>query len=112
MARMNRWLKEPLLHFLLAGGLLFAAYARLNAPGQWHGPLASGYGVHLVRVDARQAGQERPFAEVRAQALDEWQREQQEKAGKQFFARLLKKYDVIVEDSVKPLIGPLKAGVK
>jgi len=30
---MRRWLKEPLLHFLLAGGLLFAAYAWLNRGG-------------------------------------------------------------------------------
>jgi hypothetical protein len=27
---MRRWLKEPLLHFLVAGGLLFAAYGWLN----------------------------------------------------------------------------------
>lgn len=28
---MQHWLREPLLHFLLAGGLLFAAYGWLNA---------------------------------------------------------------------------------
>jgi hypothetical protein len=27
---MKRWLHEPLLHFLLAGALLFAAYGWLN----------------------------------------------------------------------------------
>ncbi|HSO46879.1 MAG TPA: peptidyl-prolyl cis-trans isomerase, partial [Rhizobiaceae bacterium] len=30
---MRRWITEPLLHFLLAGGLLFAAYAWLNRGG-------------------------------------------------------------------------------
>jgi hypothetical protein len=77
------------------------------APGQWHGPLASGYGFHLVRVGAQQAGQVRPFEQVRTQVLDEWHRVQQVKASELFFDRLLKKYDVVVEDSLKPLIGPL-----
>ena len=30
---MNTWLKEPLLHFLLAGALLFGFYAWLNRGG-------------------------------------------------------------------------------
>jgi hypothetical protein len=30
---MRHWLKEPLLHFLVAGGLLFAVYAWLNRVG-------------------------------------------------------------------------------
>jgi hypothetical protein len=75
--------------------------------GQWHGPVASTYGFHLVRVSARQDAQTRPFGTARAQVLEDWQREQQAKAGERFFAGLLKKYDVAVDESVKPLIGPL-----
>jgi hypothetical protein len=75
-------------------------------PGQWHDPVASGYGFHLVRISERQAVQPRPFDEVRAQVLDEWHRSQQAKANAQFFAALLKKYDLVVEESVNPLIGP------
>lgn len=82
------------------------------APGQWSDPLASSYGFHLVRVDAQQAGQARPFDEVRAQVLDEWHRVQQVQASKQFFDRLLKKYDVVVEDGLKPLIGPSAGGMR
>ncbi|MDP2827228.1 MAG: peptidylprolyl isomerase [Sulfuricellaceae bacterium] len=82
------------------------------APGQWHGPLASSYGFHLVRVDAQQAAQARPFEQVRAQVLDEWYRVQQDKASQQFFAGLLKKYDVVVEDKLKPLIGPLSGNMQ
>jgi parvulin-like peptidyl-prolyl isomerase len=77
------------------------------APGQWHGPLASSYGFHLVRVDEQRAAQARPFEQVRTQVLDEWHRVQQEKASAQFFAGLLKKYHVVVEGGLKPLIGPL-----
>jgi hypothetical protein len=82
------------------------------APGQWHGPVASSYGFHLVWVDAQQAAQARPFEQVRTQVLDEWHRVQQAKASELFFAGLLKKYNVVVEDSLKPLIGPLSAGMQ
>jgi len=75
--------------------------------GQWQGPVASGYGFHLVRISARQDTQPRPYEAARAQVLEDWQREEQTKAGKRFFAELLKKYDVVVDDSVKPLVGPL-----
>ncbi len=75
--------------------------------GPWHGPVASSYGFHLVRVNSRQDARPRPFEEVREQVLQDWQRVEQTKAGQRFFAELLKKYDVVVDDSVKPLVGPL-----
>jgi parvulin-like peptidyl-prolyl isomerase len=75
--------------------------------GPWHGPVASAYGFHLVRVSARQDAQPLPYEAVRAQVLGDWQREEQNRAGQRFFAELLKKYDVVVDDSVKPLVGPL-----
>jgi parvulin-like peptidyl-prolyl isomerase len=76
------------------------------ATGQWHGPVASSYGFHLVRISARQDTQPLPYEAARAQVLEDWQRDEQTKAGKRFFAELLKKYDVVVDDSVKPLVGP------
>ena len=33
--------------------------------GRWSGPVASGFGVHLVRIDARTPGRVPPLAEVR-----------------------------------------------
>jgi parvulin-like peptidyl-prolyl isomerase len=77
------------------------------AAGPWQGPVASAYGFHLVRVSARQAAQPLPYEAVRAQVLEDWQREEQAKAGQRFLAGLLKKYDVVVDDSVKQLVGPL-----
>jgi len=77
------------------------------AAGPWQGPVASAYGFHLVRVSARQAAQPLSYEAVRAQVLEDWQREEQAKAGQRFLAGLLKKYDVVVDDSVKQLVGPL-----
>lgn len=77
-------------------------------PGNWQGPVASGYGFHLVLVKDHEPAKQRPFADARAQVLAEWQREQQAKANEQFFAALFKKYDVVVDESVKPLLGTIR----
>jgi hypothetical protein len=95
----------------LFGGA-FASKVFTLEPGQWHGPVASGYGFHLVQISERQAAQPRPFDEVRAQVRDEWQRVQQAKASAQYFARLLQKYDVVVEESLQSLLGPLTEVVR
>ena len=76
-------------------------------PGRWHGPVESAYGFHLVSVSARSAAQPHPFDEARAQVLEEWHRARQAEATDQFHADLLKKYIVVVEDSVRPLLSSL-----
>ena len=74
-------------------------------PGAWHGPIESGYGLHLVRVSAQTPARLREFAEVRAQVLDRWRDQRQREDNEKYFAALLKKYDVVVDASVKPLVG-------
>lgn len=73
-------------------------------PGEWQGPLASTYGFHLVRVSERQEATPRPFTEIRAQVLEDWQRDQQDKAGERYIADLRRKYTVVVDDSLKPVL--------
>jgi parvulin-like peptidyl-prolyl isomerase len=80
--------------------------------GRWHGPIASAYGFHLVRVSARQEARPLPFEEARPQLIEDWQREQQAKAAERFLAGLLKKYDVVADKSVEPLIAPLLETVR
>jgi hypothetical protein len=48
------------------------------APGRWHGPVLSGYGVHLVYVYERREAPSPLFDNVRQYVLQNWQREQQE----------------------------------
>jgi hypothetical protein len=66
----------------------------------------------LVHIRERQAAQPRPFDKVHPQVLDEWHRSQQAKVNAQFFAGLLKKYDLVVDESIKPLLGPLAEAVR
>jgi hypothetical protein len=109
----DRLLLEPVFHgeteqtlSSVLGRDFAAAVFRLE-PGAWSGPIRSGYGLHLVRVSARKESVVRPFAEVRAQVLEEWRREQERAANAQYLAQLRRKYDVVIEESVKPLLGPL-----
>jgi len=74
-------------------------------PGDWHGPLESGYGVHLVRVAAARPAQRRDFEEVRPLVLERWREHQQREAEARFLERLMAKYPVLIDDSVKAAIG-------
>lgn len=93
-------------------GREFATAVFALSPGSWHGPVASAYGFHLVRVSEQQAAQPRSLAEVRDQVLEAWHREEQTRAKEQFFAMLLKKYDVAVDEAVKPMLAALDATIK
>jgi hypothetical protein len=85
----------------------FASAAFALQPGKWHGPIASGYGLHLVRVSALKPARPRPFAEVRDKVLEVWREEQRRVESERYYAALLEKYQVSADESVKPLLGSL-----
>lgn len=88
-------------------GQKFASKIFTLAPNRWQGPVVSAHGFHLVHIHDVQPVQMRAFEETRAQVLEDWYRIQQERASAQFLAALYEKYDVIVDDGIAPLIGPL-----
>lgn len=88
-------------------GAKFASAVFALPPGTWHGPIESGYGLHLVRVSAQTPARPREFAQVRPQVLERWQDQRQREDNEKYFASLLKKYDVAVDASVQPLVGVL-----
>jgi len=67
------------------------------APGEWHGPVESGYGVHLVLVSARTEGRLPALEEVRDAVRREWENAQREKVNEALYQRLLARYMVIIE---------------
>lgn len=80
-------------------------------PGEWRGPLESGYGVHLVKVTAIQPARRRDFSEVRPLVLERWREQQEREAQARFFAGLMAKYDVRIDEDVKAAMGaPLTLG--
>ena len=63
-------------------GSEFATQVEEAPVGQWSGPLQSGFGLHLVRVDERKAGALPTLEEIRPLVLREWQAEQRKQANR------------------------------
>jgi hypothetical protein len=66
-------------------------------PAQWHGPVLSGYGVHLVYVHSLQDSPEPVFAEVQEQVFESWQAEQQELFNQLYFDSLKSRYEIVID---------------
>jgi hypothetical protein len=83
-------------------GESFAATLGELPSGQWHGPIASGYGAHLVFVSERTEGRLPALEEVRDAVRREWANAQRLEANEKFYQTLLQRYTVTIE-------GPLPA---
>ncbi len=89
----------------------FAESLATLTPGQWHGPVLSGYGAHLVYVRHATAAPPPVFDEVRGQVEQEWTAEKGEELKEQFYANLREQYKIVIEqptesDKVAALAGP------
>jgi hypothetical protein len=75
----------------------FAAKLEELAPGQWQGPVESGYGLHLVLVRERTEGGLPELADVRDVVRREWENARRLEGTATFYQALLKRYTVTVE---------------
>jgi hypothetical protein len=75
----------------------FAATLGELPSGQWHGPVASGYGAHLVFVGAHTEGHLPAFEDIREAVRREWFSTQRLKAIETFYQALLQRYTVTIE---------------
>ena len=78
-------------------GERFAARLPELTPGEWQGPVESGYGVHLVLVSERIEGRLPALAEVRDAVQREWSNTRRLEANDAFYGELLKRYTVTIE---------------
>ena len=67
--------------------------------GQWHGPIQSGYGAHLVYVSNISEPATPVFDEVRERVEQDWKMEKGEELNDRFYANLRKQYTVVIEGS-------------
>ncbi len=67
--------------------------------GVWHGPVLSGYGVHVVYVHSKQSFPQPSLAEVRERVLNDWTTAKRKELDDEYVARLREKYDVVIEDA-------------
>lgn len=78
-------------------GEKFAAKLDELAPGQWQGPIESGYGVHLVFVTERTEGRLPALAEVRDAVRREWADARRLEENEKRYTAMLKQYVVTIE---------------
>jgi hypothetical protein len=65
--------------------------------GQWQGPIASGLGLHLVRVSARAAPSKPSLDKVRQRVTNDWRSAAIAKAQADAYTKMLGGYDVKIE---------------
>ncbi|HEY5849771.1 MAG TPA: peptidylprolyl isomerase [Lysobacter sp.] len=78
-------------------GERFAAEVADMPDGSWAGPIVSGFGLHLVRIDSRTPGRLPQLAQVRAAVERDLLSERSREAADAFYQGLRKRYTVKME---------------
>jgi hypothetical protein len=66
-------------------------------PGEWHGPVLSGYGVHLVYVHYHEEAETPELSLVRDRVKQDWADDLREKLNKQLYDKMRDRYKVVIE---------------
>lgn len=75
----------------------FAKQVGAAPVGRWVGPLPSGFGVHLLRVNGRTAPALPPLAQIRAAVSREWESDQRARSSEANYRKAREDYDVIIK---------------
>jgi len=75
----------------------FAGAALKAEPGRWVGPIRSGYGLHVVIVDRREAGQLPALADVRPLVERDFMADRRKRQIDSMYSKLLARYPVVIE---------------
>jgi hypothetical protein len=86
-------------------GEQFAKQLVAIRPGQWAGPLMSGFGVHLVRINALKPPVLPPLEAVRPVVAREWENDQRRRALDDNYRKLRQNYDVMIQAKL-PRVSP------
>jgi hypothetical protein len=78
-------------------GVDFATALETLAVGEWTGPVRSGYGLHLVKLNSHEPGRAAELADVRAAVERDFLNNQSEKLNEAFYSALKSRYSIQVE---------------
>ena len=73
-------------------------------PGRWAGPIESGYGWHLVRVDQLTPSRVPDFSVVESEVRADWISERREDVRREAFAELRDRYQVVLPAPERPVL--------
>jgi hypothetical protein len=80
-------------------GREFSEKVTIMPAGEWRGPLASSYGVHLVRVSKREEPQPATFEAARDAVARDFSDERRRTANHDFLERLKTQYRITVDEA-------------
>jgi hypothetical protein len=75
----------------------FVPQVRRLKPGMWSGPIESGVGLHLVRLDKLVLPPAPRLADIRQQVENDWRAAAIAKAEAEGYRKLLEGYDVVIQ---------------
>lgn len=78
-------------------------------PGAWRGPIESGYGWHLVWVDAIAPGRVPAFEEIEPDVKAEWLAAKREETKRTAFDAMRHRYEVVLPASLAGAAGAARS---
>jgi len=73
--------------------------------GKWHGPVQSGYGLHVVYISKRVASRIPDWVEVKSQIYNDMLIEEKIAAKEQFYTEILRQYQIVYEDMPQQILS-------
>lgn len=92
---------EPEQVYRLFGHTPFAEAVYAVPTGKWVGPFRSGYGWHLLYVDARQTAYRPKLSAVRDTVRADYLQDAQDKANKAAFDQIAQRFTIIHQDGAR-----------
>jgi hypothetical protein len=80
-------------------GANFAEELATLAEREWHGPIVSGYGLHLVKVNERVTSRASTWDMVREQVKRDWLEAQRRQIKETTFKKLRERYEVVIDET-------------
>jgi len=70
-------------------------------PGAWQGPIKSGYGVHLIYIQQRDAASVYPFSEVRERVKNDYLFDLRLARNEEMLEKLKLRYEITIEGNIE-----------
>lgn len=78
-------------------GEAFAEKLSTLPTGTWQGPIASGFGAHLVRISKREPAALPPLADIRAVVQREWENDRRERNRAESYRAMAADYRIVID---------------
>lgn len=82
----------------------FATAIVASDPGQWLGPLNSGYGLHLVKVMRREDSRIPNWPEIRGRIINDMEFEAKTAARDQLYQEIAQNYEIVLDRTARAVL--------